>query len=117
MSSSDALDWGAASGMKQLEVEHHVVDRDGSAGLTPRRLEHDDRLDAELLGLTLREEAEAFAGNDDRRWARASACLEVERSPTNGRNCFGMGSRETGHRRVPEPPARTTGKSKSALLS
>ena len=40
---------------------------------------------------------------------RARACWKVERSPTSGRNCLGMPSRETGHSRVPEPPARMRG--------
>src|SRR5437016_11282611 len=40
---------------------------------------------------------------------RASTCWKVDVKPTIGTNCFGMLSRETGHRRVPVPPHMITG--------
>jgi len=33
----------------------------------------------------------------------------MERSPASDRNCLGNKARDRGHKRVPEPPARTTG--------
>src|SRR5262245_51001921 len=40
---------------------------------------------------------------------RASTCWKVDSGPTRETNCFGMLSRETGHRRVPAPPHMITG--------
>ena len=40
---------------------------------------------------------------------RVSTCWKVDPVPTNGTNCFGMLSRETGHSRVPAPPHMITG--------
>jgi hypothetical protein len=40
---------------------------------------------------------------------RASTCWNVDPLPTSGTNCFGMLSRDTGHRRVPAPPHMMTG--------
>ena len=47
--------------------------------------------------------------NSDGSATRRSVCWKVERSPISGTNCFGMLSRETGHRRVPAPPHISTG--------
>ena len=46
---------------------------------------------------------------------RSKVCWKVERSPTSGTNCFGMLSRETGHRRVPAPPHISTGISETLI--
>ena len=39
---------------------------------------------------------------------RTVACSK-ESSPISGSNCLGYFSRDSGHKRVPEPPERTTG--------
>jgi hypothetical protein len=77
---------GAAGLVKQIGVEDHVIGRDGEhnrvgvaasgerrsgrdrgTGIPPHRLEHDGGVDADLLGLAAREEAERVARHDDRR--------------------------------------------------
>ena len=40
---------------------------------------------------------------------RNRVCWKVDCLPTSATNCLGMLSRDSGHRRVPEPPDRTTG--------
>src|SRR5258708_35126521 len=40
---------------------------------------------------------------------RKSVSWNVERTPNNGRNCFGRTSREAGHSRVPAPPHMISG--------
>ncbi len=42
---------------------------------------------------------------------RAAVSCSIVRSPTSGSSCFGYSSRESGQRRVPEPPERITGMS------
>src|SRR6188474_574617 len=39
--------------------------------------------------------------------SRATLCWSRLVSPVSGRSCFGVSRRESGHRRVPEPPAIT----------
>ncbi len=39
----------------------------------------------------------------------AAVSCSIVRSPTSGSSCFGYSSRESGQRRVPEPPERMTG--------
>ncbi len=41
--------------------------------------------------------------------ARNAVSVSIERSEVKGQNCFGKLLRETGQRRVPEPPERITG--------
>src|SRR5438067_9613661 len=48
---------------------------------------------------------------------RCNACWNVDRLPIRGMNCLGMPSRETGHSRVPEPPARSTGRMRGSAMA
>ena len=41
---------------------------------------------------------------------RSSVSWSIERLPARERNCLGRSSRDKGHRRVPMPPASTTGR-------
>jgi hypothetical protein len=46
---------------------------------------------------------------------RRAAAWKVECLPISEMNCFGMLSREAGHKRVPEPPHMITGRMKAAF--
>src|SRR5205823_10482355 len=48
---------------------------------------------------------------------RCNACWNVDRLPIRGMNCLGMPSREAGHSRVPEPPARSTGRMRDSAMA
>ncbi|GLS44605.1 hypothetical protein GCM10007884_25930 [Methylobacterium brachythecii] len=49
---------------------------------------------------------------------RSAVAWNVEVSASTSReNCFGMLSREAGHNRVPDPPQRITGRTRSTLTS
>ena len=48
-------------------------------------------------------------GSRDRRVAQACPAASSD-APVSFRNCFGYSSRDSGHRRVPAPPARMTGR-------
>lgn len=49
--------------------------------------------------------------------SRATVDCSIDRSSTSGSNCLGYFSRESGHRRVPEPPERTTGRTDGIMGS
>src|SRR5262252_8169353 len=47
--------------------------------------------------------------NRPRSATRSRVCWKVECLPRSGTNCLGMLSRDSGHRRLPEPPTKMTG--------
>src|SRR5262245_8022594 len=53
--------------------------------------------------------------NNSASLTRASTCWKVDVEPTIGTNCFGMLSRETGHRRVPVPPHMIIGTIRASI--
>ena len=91
-------------------------DRDGGAGIAPRRLGDDRRLDADLGELLLDQEAVVVIGDDDRRLEHRA--VDALRSypgrssavPISAMNCLGMVSRDSGQTRVPAPPHMMTGR-------
>jgi hypothetical protein len=87
----------------------------GRAGIAPQGLDQDVDLHADVARLLLRHEPVGFVGamigrrNRPRSATRSSVCWKVDCLPSSGTNCLGMLSRESGHRRLPEPPTRMTG--------
>ena len=93
--------------------------RDGRGGVARHRLEHDGaRAHAGALGLLLDQEAVVVVADDDglgeprlaagSRFSVAARKLEAWSSKKR-MNCLGYMARDSGHRRVPEPPERMTG--------
>ena len=89
---------------------------DGGRGIAALRLQDDGGLDAAGARLLGDDEAELGIGDDHRRGeqalarvTRSSTCWKVDDAPISGTNCFGIFSRDTGHRRVPAPPHNITG--------
>ena len=85
-------------------------------GIASERLENDRGPLAEQANLFGNDKAMLFIANDQRfkksgnPSTRATVACSMDCSPTSGSNCLGYFSREIGHRRVPEPPERTTGR-------
>src|SRR5690606_14070839 len=48
---------------------------------------------------------------------RCQVACSIVCSPTSGRNCLGWASRDSGHRRVPDPPDSNTGCSLATAIS
>ena len=108
------------------EYQHHRIvsarhrlqrgQRDCRRGVARSRFQHDRApFDADRATLFGDDEAMVFVA-DQIRWrgidaleSRNVSC-SIVCAPVSFRNCFGYSSRESGHRRVPAPPASTTGR-------